>query len=165
MDSRELRKIKLFKNLSNESLKKIHSMLEQKSLRADEVLFYEGDIGDELIIIEKGQVAIFSMGVDQTHQIIRIFEAGESLGEMALIDEKPRSLGAKAVTESEILTLNKKAFIKLLSSDDPEIAFALMKELSARVRYTTEFLNKVKAWVQIISKGNYENALNQAKAQ
>jgi CRP-like cAMP-binding protein len=163
MELNDLKKIQLFQNLPASALQTIHDKLDQKSLKKEEILFHMGDLGDELIIVKSGQIAIFTPDDSGNHHIIRIFTAGESLGEMALIDEKPRSLSAKALTDSEILALNKAAFLELLSGENYEIPLEIMRELSARVRYTTDFLNEVKDWVQIIAEGHYESALQRAQ--
>ncbi len=154
-----LKSIQLFQNLPAPALQTIHNKLRHRSLKKEDILFNMGDSGDELIIVQSGQIAIFSPDDSGNHHIIRIFKPGESLGEMALIDDKPRSLSAKAVVDSEILSLSKPAFLELLSGENYEIPLEIMRELSARVRYTTDFLNEVKDWVKIIAEGHYENAL------
>lgn len=163
MDAETLKKIHLFRNLPDAALEQIHQKLNSRELKKDAILFKMGETGDELILVKSGQIAIFTPDIKGAQHIIRIFHPGESLGEMALIDEKPRSLSAKAVVDSEILTLSKSAFMELLQGKNVEIGLEIMRELSARVRYTTDFLNEVKDWVQIIAEGQYESALQKAQ--
>jgi CRP-like cAMP-binding protein len=128
-------------------------------LEPDEILFNQGDPGDELIIVEEGDVAIFVPveGLPGGGQPIRIFHTGEMLGEMALIDRKPRSLSARAVGPARILALHGDDFRRILSQN-PEMAISVMAGLSDRIRYTTDFLGEVRVWVKRIAEGDYQSS-------
>lgn len=152
-----LRNIVMFSQLSEKDLDSVSAALKKRVLAAGEVIFNQGDPGDELIIVVEGRVAIYapSAGANAGGQTIRIFQPGEMLGEMALIDQKPRSLSARAATETTILALSKDDFRKLLLQN-PETALSVMAGLSDRIRYTTEFLSEVREWVQRIAAGSYQ---------
>ncbi len=139
--------------MSSSALENIHKRLNKRQLKKDEILFNIGDKGDELIIVNTGQIAIFAPGPNGSQHIIRFFQNGENLGEITLIDEKPRSLNAKAMVEAEILTLSKTVILELISGKDTMIALEIMRELSARIRCATNLLKEVKDWVQIIAEG------------
>ncbi len=148
----------MFSRLSDERLAEINLSLEVRELAAGEVLFDMGDPGDELFIIQKGQVAIYAPNKDNPGQEkpIRIFRAGGILGEMALIDSQPRSLSARALEPSQVLVLGGKHF-RYFVDQDSEMAFAVMYGLSDRIRYTTEFLNEVRSWVGRVTQGEYSS--------
>lgn len=154
-----LTNIRMFKLLPNTALEKLKSALIARTLQAEEVIFDMGDAGDELLIMQSGRVAVYTPSEDEpgSEQPIRIFEPPEAFGEMALIDHQPRSLSAKALVESQILVLHGDAFRRLLQ-DEPEMALAVMRGLTERIRYTTEFLNEVQTWVKKIADGNYDRA-------
>jgi CRP-like cAMP-binding protein len=118
-----------------------------------------GDPGNELIIVKKGSIAIFAPreGEPAKGEAIRLFKAGDLLGEMALIDSKPRSLSARAEADSEILTLSAIKFKELLLRN-PEMGLSVMAGLNDRIRYTTDFLSEVSIWVRRISNGEYATA-------
>lgn len=158
-----LKKVELFNGLADRDLEEVWKMLQPRRLAAGEILFNQGDPGDELIVIESGQVSIFAPVDTAAGPIkpIRIFQPGETLGEMALIDQKPRSLSARAEEDSTILTLNGAGFRRLLKAY-PEVAISVMSGLSERVRYTTEFLNEVRLWVRRIAEGSYNEAAQPA---
>jgi CRP-like cAMP-binding protein len=116
-----------------------------------------GDPGDELYILRGGGVALFTPPKEEAkdERPIRILEAGEILGEMALIDDAPRSLSARALEETEVVVLTGEAFRQLLRRY-PEAAFAVMSGLNERIRYTTQFLMEVRSWVRRVAEGQYD---------
>jgi CRP-like cAMP-binding protein len=148
----------MFSRLSEERLAAIYAGLESRELHSGEILFNMGEPGDELFIVESGQVAIFSPNKDNQGQEkpIRIFRTGGILGEMALIDRQPRSLSARALEPSRVLVLAGGDFRRLVEQD-ADVAFAVMYGLSDRIRYTTEFLNEVRSWVGRVTQGDYSS--------
>lgn len=152
-----LKEMSLFSQLPDSALAEMAAALLPRRLAAGEILFNQGDPGDELIIVEQGSIAIFvpTEGAPGEGQPIRIFHAGELLGEMALIDRKPRSASARAEEPSMIRTLNGEKFRALLNQN-ADMAFSVMAGLSDRIRYTTDFLGEVRQWVKRIAEGNYQ---------
>lgn len=157
-ESKSLRNVLIFKELTAEELDSVQQALKERSLTAGQVLFNQGDPGNELIIVQQGQIAIYAPtpGQPGAGQAIRIFQPGELLGEMALIDRKPRSLSARAETDSVILALSDADFHRLIQ-ENPEMGLSVMAGLSDRIRYTTDFLTEVRQWVGKIAEGNYQD--------
>jgi CRP-like cAMP-binding protein len=79
------------------------------------------------------------------------------LGEMAIIDQKPRSTSARAEQPSSILALKAAVFHQLIH-ENPEMGLSVMAGLNDRIRYTTDFISEVRSWVSKISAGNYQEA-------
>ena len=152
-----LKEIPLFGRLPDQTLAEVYAALKSRRLEAGEVIFNQGDEGDELIVVKEGGISIFAPidGGEGTEKAIRIFGPGEVLGEMALIDQKPRSLSARAEEASTILTLGLKEF-KTLLTENSEMVFSVMSGLNERIRYTTDFLSEVRQWVQRVAEGNYQ---------
>src|SRR5689334_20593163 len=141
--SKSLQNNYLFSYLSADRMKEVESLLKPRDLKAGETLFNMGDPGDELYIVAEGEVAIYAPDSSKAGQEkpIRMFEVGDALGEMALIDNKPRSLSARAVKPSRVLGLRIEDFRRLIG-EEPDMALSVMTGLSDRIRYTTEFLNE-----------------------
>jgi CRP-like cAMP-binding protein len=101
-------------------------------------------------------VAIYEPGEAEPgkERPLRIFRAGGSLGEMALIDRKPRTLSARAIQPTRMLVLQGGDFEHLVR--DPAMAMAIMASLNDRIRYTTDFLSEVREWVGRMAGGQYE---------
>jgi len=159
-----LKTILMFNRLPEAALAEVAAALKSRTLAAGEVLFAMGDPGDELFIVKTGRVAIYAPDPDKPgdERPIRIFEAGEALGEMALIDNQPRSLSARALEPAEVLILTGDDFRRLLRTY-PDMALAVMAGLNDRIRYTTDFLSEVRGWIQRVAAGQYDRSFAASK--
>ncbi len=159
-----LKNIPLFSRLPEAALSDIAAVLRSRTLSPGEVLFALGDPGDELYIVRTGRVAIYTPDAARpgSERPIRIFEANEALGEMAIIDNQPRSLSARALEAGEVLVLTSDDFRRLLLTY-PDMALAVMAGLNDRIRYTTEFLAEVREWIQRVAAGQYERTFTASK--
>jgi CRP-like cAMP-binding protein len=157
-EATNLGEIYMFSRLSAPTLAEMAAALERRGYADGEVLFHKGDLGDEMFIVQEGAVAIFEPRADRPGQErpIRIFRAGDTLGEMALIDYQPRTLSARAVQPTQALVLKGDDFRRLLR--DPGMALAVMASLNDRIRYTTDFLGEVREWMGRIAAGQHETA-------
>lgn len=161
-----LKKIELFKTLPEEAIEQVAAELKVRIMRPGEVLFNLGDPGDELIVVQEGQIAIYMPETDnpQAGQAIRVFQPGEFLGEMALIDQKTRSASARAEADSVIATLDVENFKHLIESH-PEVAVEVMSGLNGKIRYTTDFVNRMGQEMKKLAEGNYQNIAAPANLQ
>jgi CRP/FNR family cyclic AMP-dependent transcriptional regulator len=103
-----------------------------KKIPPGTVLFHDGDKGEEMYIIQSGRVKISKRirGVEKT---LATLEKGEFFGEMAILNDKPRSASAETVDECEMLVIGRKTFDTLLRSN-VEIAIRFIKRLADRLR-------------------------------
>jgi CRP/FNR family transcriptional regulator, cyclic AMP receptor protein len=95
------------------------------------VLFREGEPGHDMFIIQKGRVQL-TRNLRGVEKILAVLPAGEFFGEMAIINQKPRSATATVIEESNLLVLDQPTFEKMIK-DNTEIAVRLIKKLSARL--------------------------------
>lgn len=107
-----------------------------KRIPAGTVLFHEGDGGEEMYIIQSGKVKISRRmrGVEKT---LAVLTKGEFFGEMAILNDKPRSATAEVVEDSEMLVIDRTTFDSLLRSN-VEIAIRFIKRLADRLREADE---------------------------
>ncbi len=103
-----------------------------KHIPAGTVLFNEGDGGEEMYIIQSGRVKISKKirGVEKT---LATLEKGEFFGEMAILNDKPRSASAETIDDCEMLVIDRKTFETLLRGN-VEIAIRFIKRLADRLR-------------------------------
>lgn len=148
----------IFKSLSPEALAALERSMKTRALKAGEVLFNLGDPGDEMIVVQAGKLAIYmpEKGHPEAGQALRIFQSGDLFGEMALIDQLPRSASARAETDSTIATLDIVSFKNLLAAHT-EVATGVMSGLSGRIRYTTDFIGEIRQWVKRMAEGDYQS--------
>ncbi len=112
--------------------------LERVRVPAGAILFREGDRGDFLAIVVSGRLqATKRTEFRGRGVVISHLSRGTLAGELAMLDERPRPATMKAVEDSEILILRRKAFDALLQAD-PQLGLKLMRRitqvLSTRVR-------------------------------
>lgn len=98
------------------------------SLKAGETIFSVGDEAEELYIIEQGDVEI-RLG----NRLLATLGENSIFGEMALIDDKPRSATAVAATDVKLVPVSEKQFLFLVSHT-PFFALRVMRVLAGRLR-------------------------------
>ena len=100
------------------------------------VLFREGDRGEEMYILQSGKIKISKKirGVEKT---LATLEKGEFFGEMAILNDKPRSASAETIEECEMLVIDRKTF-ETLPRSNVEIAIRFIKRLADRLRETND---------------------------
>jgi sigma-B regulation protein RsbU (phosphoserine phosphatase) len=101
-------------------------------LPAGQVIFEEGDPGGVMFVILEGEVSVMVEG----REIDRLF-SGSILGEMALVDERPRSATATAATDCRMLSLDQERFMRLIQKS-PDFAVEVMRIMSSRLRRLME---------------------------
>ena len=99
-----------------------------RHLKAGEIIFKEGDPADEVYVIQSGRV-----GIQLGNRLLDTIEANEIFGEMALIDDKPRSATAIALTDVALVTISELQFL-LLVTRKPAFALEVMRVLAHRLR-------------------------------
>lgn len=103
---------------------------ETRTLAIGEVLFREGDAGDNAYIIESGLIEISRRAGAGAEMIIGTASVGEMVGEMALIDSQPRSATAKALKPTVLTVVPKEDFDTALASADPAVRHLLARFVS-----------------------------------
>ncbi len=101
-------------------------------LKANEIIFREGETGDCAYLIETGRVMIFLNKNDEEVPLKALGE-GEVFGEMALIDNSPRSASCRALSDCQLILVTKEQLLDRISSSDPVVRL-LMKALMERLR-------------------------------
>jgi len=139
MTTETLRAVPLFESLDNDAAREICSLLSIHDCRAGEILFRAGDAGDSMYLIESGKVQISMKSREGEELILAILAAGDFFGEMALIDDKPRSANALIVEESRLAVLSRRHFLSFLRSS-PNVALEMITALTRRLRRTDELL-------------------------
>jgi len=126
-----LKKVKLFSGLSRENLKKILKIAKRRKIKRDKIIFTENTTGNTLYILVKGRVKIFGQ-IEKRKKIFTYLEPNDFFGELALLGERIRSASAQAVLDSELLTIEKNDFVKLLKKY-PNIVLNLLSVLCKRL--------------------------------
>jgi len=132
-----LRSLDLFSDLRFMDLGHLVQNMHDRTYHEGEVLFVEGDIGRALFILESGQVELTKTGPDGKSQKIYTIQSGEFFGEMALLEQLPRTATATALEKSQIFLLYRSKLESILNYH-PRIGVQIMTHLaqllSARLR-------------------------------
>lgn len=132
-----LQKVPLFSKLDATDLQRVVEVVRERSHPKNSVILFEDDPGDALYIVSKGQVKVVLIGDDGREVILSVLGEGDFFGEMALIDDEPRSAHVIAMEDSELLVLRREDFEAILMQS-PAIALALLRELTRRLRRADE---------------------------
>ncbi len=116
-------------------LLKLRKMALLRRVPAGEAVFSEGDPADALYLLERGTVTITTQIEAARGRLITRIQPGDYFGEMALLDDGPRSATAVAETESLVARIPKADVLELIRSSPP-IAFAMLREFGRRIRTT-----------------------------
>jgi CRP-like cAMP-binding protein len=141
MDPQVLRHCTLFQTLSAAQLAKVAALASQRDLGGGEAIFREGDVGEEMFVVLSGRVRISKMVKGVGEEALTILEAGSYFGEMAMIDDAPRSADALAHTPCSLAAINREELDQLMFVDK-ELAYVLLwtfvRTLSVRLRETND---------------------------
>jgi CRP-like cAMP-binding protein len=132
-----LEKVPLFTQLEAGELHRVAEVTRERAYPKNSVILFEDDPGDALYVVAQGQVKVVLIGEDGREVILSVLGPGEFFGEMALIDDEPRSAHVIAMEESSLLVLRREDFQGILKQS-PGIALALLRELSRRLRRVDE---------------------------
>jgi len=137
-----LKPIALFAELTDGELMALSRDLAQRAFRQGEIIFEQGDPGQVLYLVETGQVRIFVQDADGQETGVNICGPGDVFGELAVIDENPRSASAMAMQDTVLYVLTRDLFREHLRRS-PQLALNFMRTLSVRVRYSTQQMNSL----------------------
>ncbi|MFT5417984.1 MAG: CRP/FNR family cyclic AMP-dependent transcriptional regulator [Gammaproteobacteria bacterium] len=120
-------------SLSDTPLSPFEDSFERQVLREGEVVFDEGDVGDQAYIVESGHIRISRRYDDGQDLVLASLVSGDLFGELALVDNKPRSATATATSDTELVTLSRDAFLRDLK-ENPHRSQELFKIFADRIR-------------------------------
>lgn len=146
MDVAALKKVPLFSNLTSDHLVLVGQIATEKTFQPSEVIFREGDVGNELYVIQSGKVRISKQVPGIGEEAIAILEQGSYFGEMALIDDIPRSADAIANATCMMWVISRDALDELMFLHKDlayDLLWTFVRTLSTRLRETNE---KIKAF-------------------
>ncbi|MGE5557717.1 MAG: Crp/Fnr family transcriptional regulator [Bacillota bacterium] len=132
----------LFSGLSAQELKQCETYFRVVNYPWQSSIFQEGDVGGAMYFINQGKVKIGKKGKDGRDIILAELGEGDFFGEMSLLDDKPRSAFAVAITDTFLSQLTKDNFIRLLNIN-PNISFKLLQSFSKRLRETNDLISSI----------------------
>jgi uncharacterized membrane protein len=138
-DARLLAELELFEHVTEEDRASLAEFIDIRRLEAGETLFKTGEPGESLYIVRDGEVELFIRDTAGQKILLAIAGNGEVFGELALLDRGPRTATAMALTDTELLELDREDLL-LLFHKSPTAALRLLAAMSQMTRKADELL-------------------------
>jgi CRP/FNR family transcriptional regulator, cyclic AMP receptor protein len=144
-----LREVRLFKDILTPELTALGHSLRERVLRRGQVLFHEGETGEEMFIVVRGSIVISKPVKERVEQVLARMGPGDFFGEMSLFDRSPRSATVQADADTTLLVLDRQALARLTElSPRAAAAFfhALAQVFIQRLRESGDLVAEVARW-------------------
>ena len=144
-----LREVRLFKDIETPELTALGYTLRERILRRGQVLFHEGEIGEEMFVVVRGSIVISKPVKERVEQVLARIGPGDFFGEMSLFDRSPRSATVQADSDATLLALDREA-LRRLTEVSPRAAaaffHALVQVFIERLRASSDLVAEVTRW-------------------
>lgn len=140
--TRALRAVPFFARMDQEEAAELAGRLVLRRFGQGQVIFHHGDPGGLLYIISKGKVKITFSTPDGQEATLAILGAGDFFGELALLDDSPRSASAAALETTDTLTLHREDFRRYLDSN-PDFALHVLQSMARNIRRLNSQLSDI----------------------
>ena len=137
-----LRKHPIFCDLDSEALDQLCRYAKHATLKRGDAIFSKGDPGTSLYAVISGTVKISISSADGRSAILNLIGAGETFGEVALLDGQERTADASANTNCEIYVIDRREFLPFVRSQ-PALAMKFIELLCTRLRWTSDQVEQV----------------------
>ena len=137
-----LRNHPLFRELPSTVIDRLGSYMKRRSVARGSTIFAKGDPGDALMGVLAGTVKISVPSADGRDVVLNIINEGGIFGEIALLDGHPRTADAIAMSECQLMIIERRDFVQFLRSQ-PDVALKFIEILCARLRRTSEQVQDV----------------------
>lgn len=137
-----LQTVPYFSELPHEEVAELASLLVLRRFGHGQVIFHHGDPGGLLYIISRGKVKISYATQDGQEALLAILGAGDFFGELALLDDSPRSATAEALESTESLTLHREDFRTYLGKN-PDFTMHVLQTMAKHIRRLNSQLSDI----------------------
>ncbi len=144
-----LKSLSFFADLNYPALKELSHITSERVFHKGETIFNEGDPGTSMMIILSGEVRVSHKPNAQCEETLSVLKKGDFFGDMALLDELPRSATVIAHSDALLLEISRERFLRFIEKDNAsgvKILLNLARSISARLR---EADTKIKAYVTL----------------
>jgi uncharacterized membrane protein len=138
-DARMLATVELFEHLNDAERTELAAAIDVRRLQGGDTLFRVGEPGESLYVVQSGEVELFIRDTAGQRIPLAIVGGGEVFGELALLDRSPRTATAIALTDAELLELDRTDLL-LLFRTSPESALRLLAAMGRMTRKADELL-------------------------
>lgn len=137
-----LKAMPVFADLSEKELLAIVDDFRLKEYQKDEIIFRQGDESREVYFVLKGKVRIFKISPGGDETSIAIFSTNDVIGELAALDQQPRSATAKAISSASLLAMSEVRFLDALQTM-PRLSLGIARMLAQKLRWTSAYAESI----------------------
>jgi signal transduction histidine kinase len=149
----------LFRQLKPDELRILKTFASERTYRTGEDIFKEGDAGDGIYMLKEGLVEISGIVGDNVRVAFSKVNPGEIFGEMAVLEDKPRSASATAREETVVYFLERAPMLKLVEHS-PTFSLMLLREISHRLReFNRQYLREVLQTERLAVVGRFARSI------
>lgn len=144
-----LRRVRIFQGVAEPDLLAFAERLRERKLRKGQVLFREGDAGDEMFLVRQGTILVSKAVTGRVEQVLARIGESDFFGEMSLVDRAPRSATVQADTEVLLLVLDREGLDRLMDLSPRAAAVffqALVQVFIERLRASGDLVAEVTRW-------------------
>ncbi len=167
-----LSKVPAFSNLTQRELKEVAAIVHKREYRTGEPVFYQGDPGLGMYIIQDGEVSIAILGKDSEERELALLGDGDFFGELALLDESTRSANAVCKSDCTLIGFFRPDLFELIKKNNAlgiKIVLKLAEIVAQRLRQTDKELSKIKSQLERLvaqdERGSHGIENSQAKQE
>jgi CRP-like cAMP-binding protein len=132
-----LRNHSLFRDLPAAVIEHLGSYMKTRRVVRGTTIFAKGDPGTGLMGVLAGTVKVSVASADGKDIVLNLFHEGEVFGEIALLDGRPRTADATAMSDCELVVIERRDFVPFLSGH-PDVMLKFIEILCSRLRRTSE---------------------------
>lgn len=132
-----LRPVELFQHLTDEQLASLAEHSREVQFKKNAILMTEGDNGESMYVIQSGLVKVFVSDEDGKELVLYEQGQGAVIGDIALLDDEPRSASVSTLEKTSALMIGKASFIQCMK-ESPDMALGIIRSLTQRLRQATE---------------------------
>jgi CRP/FNR family cyclic AMP-dependent transcriptional regulator len=132
-----MRQTVLFRDLAPASIDRLCRYAKVVKFKRAARVLSKGDPGASMFVVARGTVRMSSSSADGRNALLNLIGAGETFGEIAMLDGQPRSTDAIANTDCELLVIDRRDLVPFLR-DEPDLAMRFIELLCTRLRWTSE---------------------------
>ncbi len=137
-----LRNHALFRDLPAPAVERLGSYMKTRKVSRGSTIFSKGDPGSGLMGVLAGSVKVSVASPEGKDIVLNVFREGDVFGEIALLDGRPRTADATAMSDCELAVIERRDFIPFLTSN-PDVSLKLIEILCSRLRHTSEQVQDV----------------------
>lgn len=137
-----LHRVPIFENLTEDENKALTTVIQSKSYKKGEFIFYEGDKSETLFVLNQGIVKISKIAGSGKEQIVRFLFPGDFFGQFALLQETTHYANAEVLDSSVVCVIHKADFQYIIEQNS-KMAYRFLLAISERLRQTDDWMGTI----------------------